>query len=78
MKCLFCEFRGDLEPLKAHSAECREHPLWKNKSKIRVEVLREAVQRLWDRMHNEQYGHAKSAVALDIEALEDMASKESK
>ena len=27
LKCIFCEFQGDLDALRLHSAECIAHPL---------------------------------------------------
>lgn len=35
-------------------------------------ALEDVIERLWARISNEQYGHAKAAVALDIEAVEAM------
>jgi len=37
-------------------------------------ALEDAIQVLWERVEREEYGHAKAAVALDIEALRTLAS----
>jgi hypothetical protein len=40
-----------------------------------ADVLDAAIQLLWKRLESEEYGHAKAAVALDIEALEGLRTK---
>lgn len=41
----------------------------------KAEALEEAIERLWERVGCEEYGHAKAAVTLDIEAIRELAAE---
>jgi len=41
----------------------------------RAEALQEAEAALWERVGREEYGHAKAAVTLDIDAIRALARK---
>lgn len=53
-----------------HSAQLVE--MIKNYNEISVLVIGLCIVTLQNRLAREEYGHAKAAVALDIEALEDL------
>ena len=44
----------------------------------RRETIEECIAKLWERMGREEYGHAKAAVALDIEALKSLLAPDAK